>query len=216
MQHFERVAFPDYFYHYRRGGHVLALHEHLKNDFFFKIDIQNFFYSIARNRVSRAFAAWGLKGAPTYAKWSCVATPYDSGPRYVLPIGFRQSPLVASLVLMQSPVARAIERALAAGVTISVYLDDFIGSHASEDVLTTAYEVIRVACIEANLVPNPDKLVGPSKAIIAFNCSLTKGCAQVTDARIGEFYGKFPGLTARQSFEAYVASVAKMNVRSTI
>ena len=211
LDYFEKISFPEYFYHYRRGGHVLALHEHLKNDFFFKIDIKNFFYSIARNRVSRAFSAWGLKGAPTYAKWSCVATPYDTGPRYVVPIGFRQSPLVASLVLLQSPVADAIDRAQKKGVTISVYLDDFIGSHAQSEVLTAAYEDVLEACLEAKLAPNLDKLVAPCEAIVAFNCSLTKGVAHVMDGRIEQFYRDFPGLTARQSFEAYVASVSKMN-----
>jgi hypothetical protein len=42
-----RVEFPEYFYHFKSGGHVAALHDHLPNEFFFKIDIQNFFYSIA-------------------------------------------------------------------------------------------------------------------------------------------------------------------------
>lgn len=131
LKFFERsVTFPDYFYHYKSGGHVAALHDHLQHDFFFRIDIQNFFYSIARNRVQRALASKGLRGAPTYAKWSTVRSPYDGGPRYVLPIGFRQSPHIASLVLMQSPVFDAIERARANGVLVSVYLDDIIGSHA--------------------------------------------------------------------------------------
>ena len=122
----KRVDFPEYFYHYRPGGHVAALHAHLQNALFFKIDIQNFFYSIARMRVTRALRHWGFPGAGTLAKWSCVANP-AAGPDFVLPIGFVQSPLLATLVLMQSPVAAAIERANAAGVLISVYLDDFIG-----------------------------------------------------------------------------------------
>lgn len=211
LDHFERVEFPDYFFHYKKGGHVLALHEHLKNDFFFRIDIKNFFYSIARNRVARVFSAFGLKGAPTYAKWSCVATPYKEGPRYVLPIGFRQSPLVASLVLMQSPVASAIERARAAGVVVSVYLDDIIGSHSSEPAITRVYDDIRSACFEANLIPNADKLAPPSRAIVAFNCNLAKGLARVTDERIAKFYADFPSLVSRQSFEAYVAKVTSLN-----
>ena len=106
IRFFDRnIRFPDYFYHYKSGGHVAALHEHLENDFFFKIDIENFYYSIARNRVHRALASKGLQGAPTYAKWSTVRSPFEHGPRYVLPIGFWQSPHIASLVLMQSPVA---------------------------------------------------------------------------------------------------------------
>ena len=48
------VEFPVCFYHYRKGGHVVALHGHLQNRLFFKIDIQNFFYSISRNRIAAA------------------------------------------------------------------------------------------------------------------------------------------------------------------
>jgi hypothetical protein len=43
---------------------------------------------------------------------------------------------------MKSPVAQAIERAIANGVCISVYLDDFIGSHNGEEVLRAAYQDI--------------------------------------------------------------------------
>ncbi len=32
-----RVKFPEYFYHYKSGGHVAALHAHLQNAFFFRI-----------------------------------------------------------------------------------------------------------------------------------------------------------------------------------
>ena len=205
------VAFPDYFYHYKPGGHVRALHDHLKNEFFFKIDIQNFFYSIARNRIHRALASRGMSGAPTYAKWSTVRSPYEEGPRYVLPIGFSQSPHIASLVLMQSPVLDAMERARDNGVVVSVYLDDFIGSHPNKNLLGKAYENIRQACVEANLIPNPDKLVEPSRTIVAFNCELTKGMAKVTDARVARFYEEGPDAFSQQAFEAYVTRVARAN-----
>ncbi|HXW25081.1 MAG TPA: reverse transcriptase domain-containing protein, partial [Xanthobacteraceae bacterium] len=206
---------PDYFYHYKPGGHVAALHEHLKNEFFFKIDIQNFFYSIARNRVGRALRSWHVQGAQTYAKWSCIANPYSHGPRYVLPIGFRQSPILASLVLIQSPVLNAIERAQDKGVTISVYLDDFVGSYSDEQVLKNAYEDMCKACLEANLVPNEKKLVPPSKAIVAFNCTLSKGSAQVTEARIAKFLAISHTSIAKQSFDHYVARVESANTKQS-
>jgi hypothetical protein len=154
----KRIRFPDYMYHSRKGGHVAAMHAHLNNRLFFKIDIQNFYYSIARMRVTRALRHWGYPGANTFAMWSCVLNP-GPGPRHALPIGFVQSPLLASLVLMQSDVARAIERAIAPGVCISVYLDDFVGSHDDQAVLTRAYEDIRDTCVAAGLIPNPTKLV---------------------------------------------------------
>jgi len=120
IKFFSHFKFPDYFYHYSRGGHVAAIHAHLKNKLFFKIDIQNFYYSIARMRVTRALRSHGYQGANTLATWSTVRNPCPGGHTHVLPIGFVQSPLLASLVLMKSPVAVAIEQAISAGVCISV------------------------------------------------------------------------------------------------
>ena len=203
----KQCSFPDYFYHYMPGGHVAALHRHVGHEFFFKIDIQNFFYSIARNRVIRALRSLGVKRAESYGKWSCVASPYPNGPRYVLPIGFKQSPLLASLVLMQSPVSAAIERAMTNGVVVSVYLDDFIGSHNNEDILTRAYEDICNTCVAANLTPNEKKLIPPNKAIVAFNCNLSKGSTRVTAPRVEQFYSLPRTARAAQSFEDYRARV---------
>lgn len=205
------VAFPDYFYHFASGGHVAALHAHIGNQLFFKIDIQNFFYAIARNRIHRALAHWGMAGAPTFAMWSTVRSPYSDGPKYVLPIGFIQSPHIASLVLLQSPLIEAIERVRERGVLVSVYLDDIVGSHSDIALLTQCYEELRQACADANFVTNPEKLTPPSAAIVAFNCDVKHGSAEVTDARIAKFYAKFPSVSARVSFEEYVDRVASKN-----
>jgi|ERR1035437_2970046 hypothetical protein len=208
----KRVDFPVYFYHYKSGGHVAALHTHLENKLFFKIDIQNFYYSIARMRVTRALRSWGYPGAGTLAKWSCVANPIAAHPRHVLPIGFVQSPLLASLVLIKSPVSQAIERAIANGVRVSVYLDDFVGSHNDEAVLLTAYIDIRDTCTSAGLVPNPAKLVPPSAAITAFNCDLTHGSAQVRAERIGRYLASSSRTAVSDAaFEQYRLLVASAN-----
>jgi hypothetical protein len=208
----KRVTFPDYFYHYKTGGHVAALHAHLKNTFFFRIDIKNFYYSIARMRVTRALRSYGYPGAGTLSKWSCVANPVAAHPQYVLPIGFVQSPMLASIVLMKSDVTKAIERAIANGVTVSVYFDDFVGSHVDEDVLRAAYVDICDTCVSAKLAPNPNKLVPPSAAIKAFNCDLTHGSANVTAERIIKYMataGRSPASDA--AFEQYRALVASAN-----
>jgi Reverse transcriptase (RNA-dependent DNA polymerase) len=211
IKFFSRLDLPEYFFHYRKGGHVAALHQHLKHKFFFKIDIQNFFYSIARMRVTRALRHWGYPGAGTVAKWSCVANPYGGPPPHVLPIGFLQSPLLASLVLMRSPVTEAIERARAKGVFVSVYLDDFIGSHDDEAVLGEAFEDIRQTCIGAELVPNATKLVAPTQEITAFNCDLVQGLTMVTPDRIARFYSTVHTPRSQQSFEEYLARVESAN-----
>jgi hypothetical protein len=207
----KRVVFPDYMYHFKKGGHIAALHAHLNNELFFKIDIQNFYYSIARMRVTRALRQWNYPGAGTFAKWSCVRNP-GLGPKHALPIGFVQSALLASLVLMKSEVADAIERAIANGVCISVYLDDFVGSHNDSAVLTAAYEDIRTACVEAGFIPNPAKLVPPSEAITVFNCDLKRGSSTVTPTRVAKYWAS-PERTpiSDAGFVQYVALVAAQN-----
>ncbi len=203
---------PDYFYHYRRGGHVDALHRHLECTHFFRIDLKNFFYSIGRNRVSRLLRQFGFPGsARAYAEWSSVRNPYADGPHYALPIGFKQSPLLASLALWRSAVASAIEEASHRGIFISVYFDDLFGSSDDLDSLRVAYYGILDACVQANFVVNLEKLIEPADAIVAFNCDLTHGAAEVTDERIAKFYAKFPSVNSRQAFEAYVARVASLN-----
>jgi len=205
------ITFPDYFYHFSSGGHVAALHDHIRNRLFFKIDIQNFFYSIARNRIQRALASNGMRGAPTYAAWSTVRSPFPTGPKYVLPIGFVQSTHLASLVLMQSPVLDALAEARSKGILISVYLDDIIGSHSDEGLLTAAYEAIQLACVKSNFVPNAEKLSPPRDTIVAFNCNVRLGNTEVTPERETKFYSKFPGLRARISFLDYVHRVSRQN-----
>lgn len=207
----KRLDFPEYFYHYKSGGHVAALHAHLANKFFFRIDVQNFYYSIARMRVTRALRSWRYRGANTIAKWSCVANPLP-GPQHVLPIGFVQSPLLASLVLLRSPVAQAIERAIADGVCISVYLDDFIGSHNDVATLESAYNEIRQSCVAAELVPNPTKLLPPSQAVTAFNCDLRHGTVEVADARVERFFSEPRSAEATAAFQDYRNRVASRNL----
>ena len=97
------VRFPESFFHYSPGGHVAAIHAHLTQKHFIKIDLEKFYYSIARNRVAAALHHFGFKHARDYAKWSCVKNPYGQ-PAYSLPIGFVQSPALATLVLMRSPI----------------------------------------------------------------------------------------------------------------
>lgn len=79
-------AFDDFIYHLRKnGGHVAALHAHRPHQFFARVDIRRFFYSIARNRVRRALAGIGIDRALHYAKWSCVKNPYGT-PRIRCPM----------------------------------------------------------------------------------------------------------------------------------
>jgi hypothetical protein len=205
------IELPQYFFHYRPGGHVEALHRHIENRFFFRIDLKNFFYSISRNRVNRILRQSGFHCARDWSEWATVRNPYNGGPRYVLPIGFRQSPLLASLALWRSAVASSIEEAACRGVFVSVYFDDLIGSSNDEHELQTTYQGILEACQQANLVPNEAKLIEPARAIIAFNCDLTHGRTVVTEARIQKFIDEDRGPHAETSFIDYCIRVQRFN-----
>jgi hypothetical protein len=213
LRFFNHYNFPPYFFHYKPGGHVAALHAHLANRFFFKIDLQNFFYSISRNRVADGLRHFGFRPARVFAKWSCVINPYGL-PRYVLPIGFVQSPLLASLALLRSPVVGAIERARCQGVTVSVYFDDFIGSGTNEADTAAVYENILASFAEANLTSNPNKLLPPAAAIKAFNCDLSHGATEVTDERVALFFSKARSIASARAFHDYRARVASDNHRN--
>ena len=128
LEYFKRrVVFPDFMYHPSKGRPRRSpARTSEQQKLFFKIDIQNFYYSIARMRVTRALRG-GAIPEPLHSR---------SGHAFSTHFRVRNTPCrsvravaaARSLVLMKSEVADAIERAHANGVCISVYLDDFIGS----------------------------------------------------------------------------------------
>ena len=136
----------------------------------------------------------------------------SGGARYVLPIGFVQSPIVATLVLLQSDIARAIERAITSGVTISVYLDDFVGSHNDRPTLQAAYEDVCAAIVAARFVANVEKLTPPENAIVAFNCDLTHGETDITEKRMQKFLAGDPTGASIAAFDQYRQRVTSRNI----
>lgn len=205
-----RVSLPSYHFHYTSGGHVAALHRHLENRYFFRVDIQSFFYAIRRNRVAEALRHFSIPNPRDKAKWSCVADPY-TGSGYVLPIGFVQSPMLASMVVLRSPVAKAIDDAQAEGAFISMYFDDFIGSASDLDSLQAIYENFLQACVAAALPVNQAKLIAPTPTATAFNCYLRQGYSAVTGERVAKFYATQPDQSAISSFIAYQRRVEAKN-----
>jgi hypothetical protein len=95
------------------------------------------------------------------------------------------------------------------GVTLE--FDDLIGSSSDEDDLRITYKGILEACQQANLAPNEAKLIEPANAIIAFNCHLTHGQANVTEQRIQKFIDEARGPRAETSFIDYCIRVQQLN-----
>jgi hypothetical protein len=207
----QRVGFPSYYFHYQDGGHVAALHTHLANKFFFRIDFKNFFYSISRNRVAAALHHAKFGRARTFAKWSCVRNPVENGLRYALPIGFVQSPALATMALMRTNVANVLDGAARRGVYVSVYLDDLIGSGTDRDAVQAVFDDLLAASLTANLKISERKLVAPCTELEAFNCHLTAGRAEVTQARRDLFFTVPRSAYSAAAFETYCETVSRKN-----
>jgi len=205
----DAFSFKDFYYHMKEGGHVEALHLHRPNKYFCKVDIENFFYSIARNRVVRALRLIRVPRATHYGKWSCVKNPY-AGPSYALPYGFVQSPILATLVLENSEVGRALSR-LTSDVTVAVYVDDISLSSNDLSLLRTRYDELLHAIDAAGFIVNSGKCVAPCSDLTIFNCNLRSGETSVTRDRVAEFYITPPSPARLAGFERYCASVERGN-----
>jgi hypothetical protein len=204
-----QVQFEPHYYHYKKGAHVAALHAHRSHRYFARIDLKNFFYSIGRNRVKAALKEIGVSSAEHYAKWSTVRNPYED-PRYALPYGFPQSPLLATLVLHLSALGTAIAD-LPPGILRSVYLDDIALSADDLGGLTGAFAELKAAVAAANFTLNDEKVREPAEQINLFNCDLTHGSSTVTEERVAVFYaGEVTG-TGAAAFERYREIVAAGN-----
>jgi len=206
--------FEDFFYNLRKGGHVAALHAHRSQKYFAKFDIENFFYSIARNRVARSLRSISVSRAGHYSKWSCVKNPYKI-PSYALPYGFVQSPILAALVLAQSPLGDAL-RKLSGSVTVAVYVDDISLSSNDLPALCDAFEEISMAFAPSSFKANDAKTVEPCEVLSVFNCYLSMGRAMVLTERIAEFYASPRSPASIAGFQSYVDSVARGNRKTEI
>jgi hypothetical protein len=93
---------PSYFFHLREGGHVEALKSHLGNSSFVRMDVANFFGSINRSRITRCLKS--KVGYPKAREWANASTVKQPGGAegYIVPFGFVQSQILASLCLSES------------------------------------------------------------------------------------------------------------------
>lgn len=206
-------AFDDFVYHLRKkGGHVAALHAHRPHQFFARVDIRRFFYSIARNRVARQLRAIGIARAEHYAKWSCIKNPYGA-PSYALPYGFIQSPILATLVLMQSGVGTLLRNLRMQGaVMVTVYMDDISLSSDDLSALQAAFDQLLARLTEAEFEISAAKTRNPGPAMDLFNCDVECGRTSVMDERIDLFLAEPRTPASLIAFDDYCDSVADGNV----
>lgn len=168
---------PAYFYHCHQGGHVHAIKRHVASTLFCSVDIEGFFTSINRSRVTRVLKRYfGYDVAREFAKDSVVRLTGDDESQYILPFGFVQSPIIASVCLDESTLGRALHTlASSSAVVVSVYVDDIILSSDDPHLLQRAYEHILAAAARSGWKINQNKTRPPSQQISAFNINLSNG-----------------------------------------
>lgn len=203
--------FDPFVYHLRAGGHLAALHCHRPQAHFAKSDIRRFFYAVSRNKVQRALTAIGIPRARHYAKWSCVRNPYLD-PSYALPYGFVQSPILATLVLMESVVGATLREVNAEGaVVVSLYMDDIALSSDDMAALTDGFERVLAALEAANYELSQNKVCPPTGMLDLFNCDLQTGRTEVRQDRIDKFNSEPRSAESIIAFDRYCDSVGAGN-----
>lgn len=203
----EAYSFEPFYYHLAAGGHVAALHAHREMEFFCKADIENFFYTISRNRVVRALKEIGIARAKHYGKWSCVRSPFEN-PRYAIPYGFVQSPILASLTLATSTVGHFL-RQVSDRITVAVYVDDITMSSNDPNELRECYSKLLKLMVEANLPPKLAKCLAPDSQIDVFKCHLENKKTEVLADRKADFYAAARSPNSIDAFERYCNNVSK-------
>lgn len=147
---------PGHYYHLRKGGHVRALREHTEHRYFIHLDIQNFFGQINRSRVTRSLKEHvPYERAREIAVESTVRLPESPEVKYILPFGFVQSPIIASICLSKSALGRYLSRLKhRKGLAVSVYMDDILVSGDNPEELLQEMAKIKAASEKSELPLN--------------------------------------------------------------
>lgn len=205
-----RRYFPhQIFHHFKRGGgHVRALKRHLGGRYFSTFDIDDFFGRVTRTRLARALQNIGFSKDRSF-DWAFESVVVTNG-RKVLPFGFTQSPLLATLVLEQSALGVELKRLDDEGVAVSVYMDDIVISGPTEEAVGSASQRILSAASLANFPLAQSKVAICVQQATAFNILLEERDVQFTEERIQRFAIDFEYLTeaGQGSVQRYALAVA--------
>ncbi len=184
---------PRNYYHLRNGGHIESLKQHINNDYFIHIDLLNFFGQINRSRITRCLKQYfSYNKAREIAIESTVRFPKSEEKKYILPFGFVQSPILASICLNKSKLGQLLNSMhKSSDIKVSVYMDDIILSGTDKAILEKALEEITRISERSGLPINKKKLEGPKNKITSFNIHLSKNELLISDKRLEEFLHEY-------------------------
>lgn len=183
----DKFVAPHNYWHLKKGGHVGALRSHKHNRYFVKLDIADFFGSINKSRVTRVLRPiLGYEKAREIASKSTVTHPTDG--KKILPYGFKQSMMLASLALSQSALGRyLVFLEKTSGYIVSVYVDDIIISGNDLSGLSKHFLILQERANRSKFSLNQDKTQAPSTKVTAFNVNLEFNSLTITDERFSQF-----------------------------
>lgn len=201
---------PPFYFHLRGGGHVEALRRHMGNRLFFRCDLDDFFARINQSRITRCLKSrFPYPDARKMAGDSVVIRPGTK--RTMLPYGYVQSPILASLALDHSRLGRFLRQCDSSkDLKVSVYVDDIILSSNDRGRLASAAIELERLAEGAGLPLNAAKTSGPAAAVTAFNVDLSHGSMSVTVGRMQDFrmaYAIASSPHVEMGIESYVYSV---------
>lgn len=208
----EKWTPPCYFFHLLPGGHVAALYTHQPNQFFVHLDISKFFNSINRSRVTRSLKHFfNYRTSRAYTLDSTVRHPNKSTPTYMLPYGFVQSPILASLSLRYSTLGIKLDKlSKAPHIQLSVYMDDIIISGNSLSNLKNIIDEVKESADRSGFKLNDAKEEGPAPTITAFNINLSTSKLNIEASRFREFqqhYRSTSNPRVQKGIKTYITSV---------
>ncbi|MPZ46449.1 MAG: hypothetical protein GEV05_24290 [Betaproteobacteria bacterium] len=207
---------PSYFFHLRKGGHVAALKHHTGKTYFSRFDIEDFFGRVNRSRVTRC-----LKEYFSYAEARKMALDstvhHPTAARWVLPYGFIQSPILASLALSKSRLGSTLDHLnKQPGIGVSVYVDDIIVSADDGAQIATICEELTHAARKSGLAFSAAKCQGPDKRITAFNIELVHGNLAIVDERLAEFAAVLDASASEPQRRGILGYVQSVNAKQAV
>jgi reverse transcriptase-like protein len=166
------------------GGTCCRLRPHENNSWLAVIDLENLYDHVTRAKVHRALANIGFSRAAAF-KVAGEST-IRQGEKYLLPRGFRQSPMLAALVLEQSLFGSYLCKGFYRS-TITVFSDDIILSSNDRDELQEEYRHIVSLLRRSNFPINPIKSQSPRREVVVFNMRVSQGGLSFIDERMWKF-----------------------------
>jgi hypothetical protein len=207
----QHLYLPDYCWHLKHGGHVKALKAHTSSKVFASLDLSGFFTSITRNRVIRSLKTlYGYEEAREIATRSTVW--YPDNKRHVLPFGFAQSTLLATICLTQSRLGAALKAiSRTPNLIVSVYVDDIVISGPTIDSVQKALDCLAQSALDSKFNINDDKLQQASTHIDVFNIRLGHNQLRITDDRIIQFQTAYSDATSEKIQKGILAYIGSVN-----